>query len=168
MADFVINKQVKLQNPVQSLLVPYPADFMGEKTGFPDDEAFTLSMSPRYLTLDEIAVAEDYVKGLGYSQSVSYLGAVRVSGTDPLIMLSHDELDVAESKLGYTNSRYVSSGGERSRSSRVLLIREMGYEGDGTDIEGIIIPDPTQPIVLTLDTTPTALASAAAVTIAAA
>lgn len=168
MADFVITKQVKLQNPVQSLLIPYPDDFEGEKSGFTDDEAFNLSMSPRFLTLDEIAVAETYVRTLNYSQSVAHLGVVRVSGTDPLIMLSHDGLDVAEAKLKMSNSRYVASGGERSKATRVLLIREQGYEGDGTDIDGIVIPDPTQPTLLTLSTTPTALASASQATATAA
>lgn len=118
--------QVKLRNPGESLQIPYPSDWEGDKSGDETDTSFHLSPNPRFLTQPEIELGKEYVSKLGYSQAVVLTGA-KLIGDDLLISKTHDELDAIEVEQRMPNTRRVN-GGERSVYERVLIIRERGYE----------------------------------------
>lgn len=117
----------KAKEPLQ---IPYPRNFSGEKSGSPDDKEFHLSCQPRYLTEDEVAIAEAFVTRLLYPQTVSRTGAVQI-GDDPLLEKDQEYLDEVEKNAQLENTRQSPSGGDRSVFERVLIIRERGYRGNG-------------------------------------
>jgi len=120
--------QVALGRPGESLQIPYPSGFKGEKSD-PRATEIRLNHSFRLLTVDEVAVAEDFLKTLPYSQSLS-TGAHFIDPNDPLLSSSHDHLDQIEADQKMTNTRSSPNGGERSVRERVLIIRE-SYQGVG-------------------------------------
>ncbi|MGB3203665.1 MAG: hypothetical protein WBB28_01615 [Crinalium sp.] len=122
--------EASLKHNRPTLFVPYPADYAGEKSGDESDESFSLSVRPRYLTEDEIHLAEALCKKLPYPQIVMTSGAVLLSEGDPLLEADQDYLDELELSLGVANTRSVGNG-TRATVERVLLIREAGYKGNG-------------------------------------
>jgi len=130
-----VRKQVRLKYGRAPVQVPYPADFKGERSNPDnDDNEVHISSVARYLSLDEIALVEAYVQKLPYAQQLVYTGATLV-GEDPLLSpdTTHDELDKIESTHGMPSSRTVP-GGERDLRSRVLIIRERGFLGNGRQV----------------------------------
>lgn len=113
-----------------TLFVAYPADFMGEKSGDESDESFCLGVAARYLTEDELNLAEELCRKLPYPQSVVKTGAILLDKEDPLLQVDHDYLDGLEQTLDMPSTRSVGDG-TREVSERVLLIREAGYRGSG-------------------------------------
>jgi hypothetical protein len=129
----MILKQVQLQNSREPLQIPYPPDFKGEKYAEQDSEEqeFYLSSEPRFLTKDEIEVAQEYLKTIWYSPKLSFTGCVMIDPEDPLLDFNHDQLDRIEKEQNLPSSRKHPTGGTRQMFERVLLIRERGYEGTG-------------------------------------
>lgn len=126
-----MQKQAYLQNRGESLQIPFPAEFSGQKTDEDDDELF-ISTTPRFLSLDEIALVTAYLAKLPYLQSLSFTGLVLLDADDPLLSMSHDQLDAAEKGAHHQNSRKPSGGGTRSVRERAYIIRERGYLGNGS------------------------------------
>lgn len=110
--------------------VPYPSDYQGEKSGDEDDENFSLSTQPRFLTTDELELAEAYVQSIPDAQRLLYTGAVLVDPEDPLLEASHEDLKkvIEQEKL---NIPIEVSGGTLPVQAIVLAIREAGYAGTG-------------------------------------
>lgn len=127
----MLQAQVALRTRREPLQIPYPSDFRGQKTGDEDDSEFYLSTEPRFLSLDEIKIAEAFVLRLPYPQGVVRTGAVLVDPDDPLLNAAPEELDKVESENGLSSSKYSNDGTLRSPQERVLLIRERGYLGNG-------------------------------------
>lgn len=126
-----MKEQVHLRVPGESLQIPYPSNYKGPKSGHPSDTEFFLGLTPRFLTTEEVAVAEAYIGALPYRQSLSKTGAKLIDANDPLLTCSHEDLDEAEAAAHLPNSRNMPGGGERATRERVLLIRERGYQGNG-------------------------------------
>jgi len=110
--------------------ITYPPDYQGEKSGDEDDESFSLSTQPRFLTSDEVELAEDYIKSIPDSQRLLYTGAVLVDPEDSLLKASLDDLrkiiDQENLKIPVE-----ASGGTLPVQAVVLAIREAGYQGNG-------------------------------------
>lgn len=124
-------KQVQLKFGRESLTIPYPQGFRGRKSGSPQDDEFMLSMMPRTLTDDEIALAEKFISTLTYKQQLAYTDCVFLEPGDPLLTMTHEELDRLEEDNGLDNTSASPGGGQRSILERVLLIRHAGYEEQG-------------------------------------
>lgn len=124
-------KQACLKRGLEPLQIPYPKNYEGQKSGSPSDREFHLSTQPRFLTEDEINIAQSFIAKLPYKQSLVLTGCVMV-GKDPLFEKNHTQLDAIEKSVGLPNTRYSSAGGERSVVERVLILREHGYEGHGS------------------------------------
>jgi len=124
-----LQKQVYLSiGPVRQ--VDYPSDFEGEKSGDEDDENFSISTQPRFLTSDEIELAEAYIKSIPDAQRLQFTGAVIVDPEDPLLNASVEDLKkiIEQEKL---NIPVEANGGTLPPQAIVLAIREAGYEGNG-------------------------------------
>ena len=120
---------IRAKEPLQ---IPYPRNFKGKKSVGLDHKEFHLSTLPRYVTEDEYQIAQDFVKKLQYSQEVQKTGAVQIGSDDPLIGKDQDYLDHVEEIAALPNTRLAPFGGERQTYERVLLIRERGYSGNGS------------------------------------
>ncbi len=110
--------------------IDYPPDYEGEKSGDEDDENFSVSTQPRFLTSGEIELAEAYVKSIPDAQRVLYTGAVLIDPDDPLINASLEDLKkvIEQEKL---NIPTQADGGTLPAQAVLLAIREAGYEGNG-------------------------------------
>jgi hypothetical protein len=129
-----IRKQVHLQFAKESLQIPYPKGFSGLKTPAGEDDnpaEFHLTCQPRWLTPDEIAVAEAFIKRLTYHQVLVLTGAVLIDPEDPLLNADHSTIDAVEKEYGLPNSRYAAPGAERQLRERVLILRERGCLASG-------------------------------------
>lgn len=127
--------KMKLQKQVYLSIGPtrqvaYPPNFEGEKSGDEDDENFSLSTQPRFLTSDEVELAKAYIQSIPDSQRLLFTGAVLVDPEDPLLNASHEDLKrvIEQEKL---NLPTEVSGGTLPVQAIVLAIREAGYEGNG-------------------------------------
>lgn len=116
-------QQAYLQHGREPLFVPYPEGFSGKKSGTPEDLDFFITSQPRFLTNDEIAIAQAFLKTLFYRQQLILTGAVLLDTEDPLLTASHDEFDEIENRLGLPNSKY-GRGGIRQPRERAYIIRE--------------------------------------------
>lgn len=125
--------EVNLRHPKEPLQISYPRDFMGQKSGREADAEFHISCEPRFLTPEEIEVAEAFIKKLPYTQALDRTGAVLV-GDDSLLEKDHDYLDDIEKAQSLPNTRFVSGTSERATAERVFIIRERGYFGNGSKI----------------------------------
>lgn len=125
-----MQRQVRLQNPVEPLQVPYPRGFRGRKSEM-DEEEFTLTIIPRKLYDEEIDLAKELIDQLPYRQELVYTGAVFIDENDPLLSKTHDQLDMLEQKLNFKNSKKSPRGGIKTILQRVVIIRQQGYEGNG-------------------------------------
>ena len=123
--------EVHLQRAKEPLQVPYPRNYQGLKSGKDSDKEIHISCQPRYLHQDEIEVVEAFLAKLPYPQALIKTGAVMI-GDDPLLGATHDELDELEANANLSNTRYVKTGGERTITERVLIIRERGYFGSSS------------------------------------
>jgi hypothetical protein len=128
-----MKKQVRLKNATETLQIPYPKGFEGEKSGSEEDAEFHLSIEPRFLTVSEIEVAQEFIKRLPYPQSIVMTGCVLIEPDDPLLMKSHNEIDLIEKSNGMSNTRRVNNG-ERSVLERVLILRERGFLGSNSKV----------------------------------
>ena len=131
----MILKQANLRFCREPLQIPYPKNFDGDKydggnEDFEDGE-FYISTEPRFFSLDEIKVIQDYLKTLPYSQELVETGCIRIDEDDPLMDFDHDQLDALEKEQSLPPSRKPINGGTRQLFERVLIIREAGYEGTG-------------------------------------
>jgi hypothetical protein len=110
--------------------IAYPPDFEGEKSGDEDDENFSVSTQPRFLTSDEVELAEAYINSIPDAQRLQYTGAVLVDPEDSLLKASVEELRrvIEQEKL---NLPVEASGGTLPVQAIVLSIREAGYAGNG-------------------------------------
>ena len=110
--------------------VTYPPDYEGEKSGDEDDENFSLSTQPRFLTADELELAEAYIQSIPDSQRLLYTGATLIDPEDPLLDASLEDLKrvIEQEKL---NIPTEVSGGTLPVQAIVLAIRESGYAGNG-------------------------------------
>lgn len=120
--------QVALGRPGESLQIPYPSGYKGSKVDLRATE-IRLNHNFRLLTADEVAVAEAFLGSLPYSQTL-LKGAYFIDPNDPLLAVTHDELDRIERQQKLSNTRRSPNGGERSIRERVLIIRE-SYQGSG-------------------------------------
>lgn len=125
-----MKRQVRLENPVEPLQIPYPRGFMGQKSEM-DEEEFMLTTLPRTLYDEEIDLAKEYIDRLPYRQKLVYTGAVFLDENDALLSKTHDQLDALEKKLNFKNSKLSPRGGIRTILQRVVMIRQQGYEGNG-------------------------------------
>lgn len=126
-------KQVRLKHVREPLQVPYPDGYMGARSNPEnDDQEIHISAAPRFLSLQEIEIVESYVSKLPYPQQIVYTGACLV-GDDPLLdeKTTHEDIDKIETSQGMSSSRYVQGGGERDLRSRVYILRERGFMGNG-------------------------------------
>lgn len=103
--------------------ISYPQGFTGQKSAHPEEEEFFIGKEPRYLTSDEIKLAEDFLKTLPYQQELVLTGAVLVDPEDPLFQKTHEELDRIEADMNLPNSR-PPEGGDCEIRERVYRIRE--------------------------------------------
>lgn len=124
-------KQIHLKFGREPLNIPYPPGFKGQKSGNYQDEEFILSVMPRSLTDDEIALAEKFIKTLPYQQQIVHTGCLFLDEQEPLMNLTHEELDRLEEENALENSSLSPGRGQRSILERVLTIRHAGYEGSG-------------------------------------
>ncbi|QLE46373.1 hypothetical protein FD723_39880 (plasmid) [Nostoc sp. C052] len=124
-----LQKEVRLSHG-SSLQINYPEDWEGEKSGDEEDPQFFVSAQPKLLTGDEIQLAEQYLKTILTTQKLVLTGFVQIDPDDPLLEATHEELDRLETEKNFPVSRYASSGGNLPVLTRVLRIREQGYEGD--------------------------------------
>lgn len=127
-----LKRQVYLTLSKEPLQINYPAGFKGAKSVDIDDPGFHISTHPRFLTDDEIEIAQSYILKLPYRQILGFTGCVLISPNDPLLQFDQARLDKLEQDNKLPNSRYAATGGERSLKERVLLIRENGYTGTGS------------------------------------
>lgn len=124
----------KLLRPVEPLQIPYPDGYEGAKSVGKDDSEFYLSTLPRWVTPEELELANQYVSRLPYPQSVKRMGPVLIDENDPLLSCDHDALDQAEISAQAPNTRNAPGGGTRSIYERVLLLRETGYMGGSSKV----------------------------------
>jgi len=110
--------------------VSYPPDYEGEKSGDEDDESFSISTQPRFLTSDELKLAEAYVSSIPDAQRLLYTGAVLVDPEDSLLNASLDDL---KKIINRENLKIPveADGGTLPVQAVVLAIREAGYQGNG-------------------------------------
>lgn len=125
--------EAALRHPKEPLQISYPRNFMGQKSGREADAEFHVSCEPRFLTPDEIEVAQTFIEKLPYTQALDKTGAVLI-GDDSLLEKDHDYLDDIEKAQSLSNTRFVSGTSERTVAERVLIIRERGYFGNGSKI----------------------------------
>jgi hypothetical protein len=125
--------EAALRTPKEPLQIPYPRNFNGEKSGRETDAEFHISCEPRYLTREELEIAEQFCQKLPYSQAVVKTGAVMI-GDDVLLDKDHDYLDEIEKAQSLPSTRYLDGTSERSVPERVLIIREWGYFGNGSKV----------------------------------
>jgi hypothetical protein len=118
--------EVKLSKSRESLQIPYPKGFLGEKSGKATDKEIHISTQSRYVTQDEVGFIEAYIKKLPYEQRLERTGVILV-GNDPLLKASHDDLDVLEKDHSLKPTRKSPLGGDRSVAERVFIIRESGF-----------------------------------------
>lgn len=126
---------MKLQKEVHlsqgsSLQISYPTAWEGEKSGDEEDSQFFISTQPKLLTSDEIELVAKYLKTTLTNQKLVFTGFVQIDPEDPLLEATNEELDRLETEKGFLASRYASGGGNLPILTRVLRIREQGYEGD--------------------------------------
>ena len=124
-----MRKQVALSKSYEPLQIPIPRGFKGERTD-PSATEFYITTTYTVLSIDEIAVVQEFLKKLPYQQSLSF-GALLIDPNDPLLKSSHEDLDQIEARSGMVSSRNAPRGGNRSIVERVLQIRELGYVGNG-------------------------------------
>lgn len=126
-----MKKQAYLKSNKEALQIPYPPDFQGQKSLDADDLEIYLGVTPRWLTEDEIAIAQAYLATLPYSQELLFTGAVAIDESDPLLTLSLEELDQVEAEENLPSTKHSLDGGVRQLTERVLILREAGYNGVG-------------------------------------
>lgn len=124
-----VYKQVYLQYHKEPLQIPYPPGFTGEKTKEDVTEIYVNSQ-PRLLTVDEIKVVEEFLRKLPYRQQLVVTGMVNTGKDDPLLNLSHEQLDDIELRHSLPKTRYISKFVERSIYTRVLILRESGFNAN--------------------------------------
>jgi len=137
MPQVELQRQVSLAGYPQAIAVPYPDDWDGFKSGDEDERHFSLSPQPTILSADEIEYGREYiatVMKLPNAQIVE-TGAIMGPPDDPLYQWDHDKLNQLEQELGFPNSEFIKSGGQNSVNARVIIIRERGYDQDGSEIE---------------------------------
>lgn len=110
------------------LFIRYPENYKGDRSPENQDDEFYLSDKPRYLTRGELALAEKEVSKI--KQHLIFTGAVLLDSADPLLNLSHDQLDAIERDNSFPGTRKSPAGGTRSIYERVLILRERGYESN--------------------------------------
>ena len=128
-------KQAQLRIGREPLQIRYPEDFQGDKydggnLDF-DDNEFYVSTEPRFFSSDEIEIIREYLKDLPYPQDLVLTGCTMIDEEDPLLDLDHEQLDALEKDQLLPLTRKPIGGGTRQLFERVLLIREVGYEGTG-------------------------------------
>lgn len=124
-----MNRAAFLRNGREPLQIHVPEDFAGKRSS--DEEEIYLCTHPIVLTDDEIQLAREFCEKLLYPQQV-VTGAVFIDEDDLLINATHERLNQVEKEAGLPNTEFASKGGQRSTFERVLLIREIGYEGNGS------------------------------------
>lgn len=137
--------QVKLQVPQETLQIAYPPGFpVLQKTGQRSDQEFHLSTTPRFLSGEEIVVAEDFITNLPYRQQLIKTGLILLDANDPLLQKTHDELDQVEAQSKLSSTRNAPAGGLRAIRERVILIRERFYQGTGNLALPVGVVDTTE------------------------
>lgn len=118
----------------ESLQIPYPKGFnpRSKIAAERSDPEFHLTTTPRWLSPDEIELAEKFIDDLPYQQKLVKTGAVLIDANDPLLTKTHDELDGVERQLQLGNTRRGPTGSPRNIRERVILIRERNYLGNGS------------------------------------
>lgn len=129
-----IQKQVALKSQREPLQIAYPHGFTGAKSTHPEEEEFFLSTEPRFLTLDEIQLAQRFIARLSYRQELVFTGAVLVDPNDPLLEASHEQINQIEAEANLANTEMAPGGGQRSIRERVYILRERGFLGSGNKV----------------------------------
>lgn len=137
-------KQVCLKRPLESLQIPYPKNFAGERSTDSDEVEMFVGTEPRFVTEDEIPFLQAFVEKLPYRQELVLTGATLTNHDDPLFSATHEHLDRLEAEVGIGNSRFAG-GGERSVRERVYILREAGVVGNGNKALPPVIDAPTTP-----------------------
>ena len=126
-------RQTALARPVEPLQIPYPKGFKGDRRHPELSEEIFISTEMTDLTLDEIAVVEEFIKKLPYAQHLVFgtdLGVLQED--DPLLKMTQNQLDKLERQEGFAPSRNSPNGGDRTIFERVVIIRVDGeYDGNG-------------------------------------
>lgn len=126
-----MQKQAALRFGKETLEIPYPLGFKGKKSLDPQDNEIYINSAYRWLTEDEIPLVQAKIAGIGYRQELKFSGAILIDDDDPLLSLTADELDAIETNEQLQSTKYAKDGGLRQVRDRVLILRELGYQGVG-------------------------------------
>lgn len=129
-----MQKQVALRFQREPLQISYPRGFQGAKSTHPEEEEFFLSTEPRFLTLDEIQVAQEFIRRLSYRQELTFTGAILVDPNDPLLNASPEQINRIEAEAHLPSTEMAPGGGRRSVRERVYILRERGFLSNGNKV----------------------------------
>lgn len=126
-----MKRQIALKIAREPIQVQYPKDFKGQRSQALGQTEIFITTQPTVATDDEIEFIEAYIRTLPYPQRLAK-GAVLIDEDDPLLGLSHAELNKVEQDANFACTEKAVGSGQRSIRERVLILREAGFLGNGT------------------------------------